>query len=297
MDVNAKVFAAYWPLEDVRLGPILQQYPTRTTRALQARQGRFVVKVYQDEFALGLVSPSLDQIAGCLSVLDYLAEQGFRHAPALVRTRSGNSFVQRDGWTAYLMTYVEGRTPPRSVDTFHDLGRVAARLSTCWDYPHPYPISVPGTIQELAAQAEDYPFREEFLRVVEWLAPLEGQPASLIHAEINPPNAIRARDGTMVLLDWDTAGRGPTVLMSGYPLIVTLVGESDCRFHRDWAVAFYTGFTVGRGMTVEEKEMVFRAALLHALRYLRVHNTAARWARVQYALAHRDELLSVIPSR
>ncbi len=101
----------------------------------------------------------------------------------------------------------------------------------------------------------------------------------------------------MVLLDWDAAGRGPAALMAGYPLLLCFVDEADFTFRQDWAAAFYQAYTAGTGMTKQEKEMVFTAALLHALRYLRVHNTHGRWARVVYALEHKDTLLAAIPTR
>ena len=50
-------------------------------------------------------------------------------------------------------------------------------------------------------------------------------------------------------------------------------------------------------MTPEQKELVFAAALLHALRYLKFGDTGKRWARIRYALEHRDLLLPAIPTR
>jgi hypothetical protein len=41
----------------------------------------------------------------------------------------------------------------------------------------------------------------------------------------------------------------------------------------------------------------FVAALLHALRYLKFYHPLQRWARICYALDHRDLLLAAIPTK
>ena len=45
----------------------------------------------------------------------------------------------------------------------------------------------------------------------------------------------------------------------------------------------------------DEKELLFRAALLHALRYMQFANQQKRWERVCYAVAQREQLLSFLP--
>ena len=122
------------------------------------------------------------------------------------------------------------------------------------------------------------------------------QPVSLIHGEINTFNSLQTPDGGIYLLDWDAVGTGPTVLGAGYPLITCFLDE-NLTFHRDRAAAFYDGYTAGQGMTGKEKETLFTAALLHALRYLRFGDTARRWTRVCYAVEQRERLLDAIATR
>jgi hypothetical protein len=50
-------------------------------------------------------------------------------------------------------------------------------------------------------------------------------------------------------------------------------------------------------MTDGTKEMLFTAALLHALRYMPFHNPIERWNRILYAVENKDLLLSAIPAR
>lgn len=144
--------------------------------------------------------------------------------------------------------------------------------------------------------APRYPFEREFLELVATLRVLADQPAGLIHGEINPANSVLSPNDQLTLVDWDQAGRGPLLLEAGDPLLTAFLTE-DLRFRQDSAVAFYDDYTDGVGMTEADRNLAFTAALLHALRYLRFGNPETRWARIRYALTHRDELLSAIPSR
>ena len=296
IELDAAFIERHWPLDEVHVGPTLQRYATRTTIDLDAAQGPFVAKAYANAAALGLTNPSVEEIRRGLHVLPYLAQENFVHAPRLLATRDGETFVRTESRTVYLLERIPGTPPPDTPASWAQVGRIAARLNEHTDYPHPYPISVRGTIRELREEADAYPFREEFLRHVAQLDVLADQPASLIHAEINTANALKAPDGRLYLLDWDSTGTGPTVLEPGYPLIHVFLRE-DGEFAEDCARAFYDAYTAGKGMTPGQKELVFAAALLHALRYLKFGDTARRWARTLYALDNRDLLLSAIPTR
>ena len=267
----------HWPLDEVHAGPNLQHYATRTTIALDAAQGPFVAKTYANATALGLNNPSVEEIERGLHVFPYLAQKGFTHAPRLLATRDGRSFVRTESTTMYLIERIEGSAPPDTPASWAQLGLVAARLNAYTDYPHPYPISVRGTIRELREEADAYPFREEFLQHVAQLDVMADQPMSLIHAEINTANALKAHDGRLYLLDWDSTGTGPTVLEAGYPLIHVFLRE-DREFAQDCARAFYDAYTAGAGMTLGQKHLVFATALLHGLRYLKFGDPGKRWA-------------------
>ncbi len=293
MDSPMTELTRHWLLDGVITGPALQRSNTRTTVAIHSDQGRFVVKTYDEAPALGLVHPSAAEIDQHLSIFDHLADTGFGHAPVLLRTRLQERFAHSDGRIIYVLQQIAGSIPPDTPGTWAEFGRLAARLNANPDYPHAYGIPVAGTIAELTRQARDYPFEHEFLDLVATLGVLANQPTGLIHAEINPANAILSPDGRLTLLDWDQAGTGPWVLEAGYPLLAHFLTE-DLAFHRESAAAFYDTYTGGRGLTADQRELVFTAALLHALRYLRFGDPARRWARIRFALAHRDEFLAAM---
>jgi Ser/Thr protein kinase RdoA (MazF antagonist) len=283
----------HWNLARVVADATLQQNPTRSVVAIRSDQGRHVVKVYRDEWALGLVNPTVAEIDRRLTIFDYLERTGFRQAPALVKTRTGDRFVRGDGATIYILGWVAGTRPPATPGTWAALGRLAADLNTRTDYPHDFAIPVAGAMAELAEQADGYSFRSEFLALVATLDVLADGPTCLIHGELNPANAIRSPDGRLIVLDWDQAGTGPWALEGGYPLITTFLSE-DLSFDARSAAAFFGAWTGGHDLDAERRELIFTAALFHALRYLPFGDPARRWARIRHALAHRRALLSVL---
>jgi len=283
----------HWNLEHVVSDATLQQYPTRSVVAIRSDQGRFVVKVYNDEWALGLVNPSIAAIDRRLSIFEYLARTGFRLAPVLLKTKTSDRFLRTGGTTMYVLEWIEGSRPPATTETWAELGRLAACLNARTDYPHDYAIPVAGAIAELTEQAGRYPFRSEFLELVSTLGILADQPTCLIHGELNPPNAVRSPDGRLSILDWDQAGTGPWALEGGYPLITTFLSE-DLAFDARSAAAFYGAWARDHDLDAGRKDVIFTAALFHALRYLGFGDPLRRWARIRYALTHKHELLSAL---
>jgi len=289
----AELVERHWPLDRVVPGVDLQSSPTRNVMSILSEQGAFVVKVYEDAWALGLVRLSPAEIDQRLGIFDHLAANGFRHAPSLLRTRTGDRFFRTDGMTVYVLGQIDGRRPSPTAATWAELGRLVALLNGLPAFPVPYGIPVGGAIAELTRKADRYPFRSDFLRLVSTLDDLVDLPACPIHGEINLANSLVSADGRIFLLDWDQAGTGPWALEPGYLLITTFLSE-DLVFDAASATAFYRSWTGGRPVSAGSKELIFTAAILHALRYLEFGDHSRRWARIQHALAHREELLTVL---
>ena len=237
-----------------------------------------------------------------LYVYDFLAGRGFPHIPALLCTRDGAPLVYSAGQRVCLMEYIPHglpgftEAPDRQAQAWQALGQAAAALNAITGYPYAHPITVSGAIAELTAWVEGRPFELRFLALVSRLGALEhSQPIGLIHAEINTANARRRDDGTVVLLDWDEAGNGPAMLEAGYPLITVFLSEQDLMFQHRQAAAFYRGYTGGVSLSRGDRELIFNADLLHALRYMSFANVERRWERICYAVDHEAMLLDVLP--
>jgi Ser/Thr protein kinase RdoA (MazF antagonist) len=305
MQLTPGFVSQHWPLDEVRIGRTLQVAEARNTVALQSAQGHFVVKTYDNLSALTLNNPTQQTIRECLYVFEFLQEKRFQHCPQLWKTRSGETFVRTETDTAILLERIEGSHPRPTATLWAEVGHVLAKLNALTDFPHPYPIEVLGCIEEMRQWAEEYPFREEYVKLVDRLEVLADQPASLIHGEAHNGNFLRTPDGRIYLLDMDNMGTSPTVLEAGFPLIGCFLDEpkhtdvpEEIVFHRSWAQAFYEAYTGGVGMSEAQKELVFTGALLHALRYIHFGGTLLqRWSRICYALEHKDRLLAAIPSQ
>jgi Ser/Thr protein kinase RdoA (MazF antagonist) len=109
---------------------------------------------------------------------------------------------------------------------------------------------------------------------------------------MSPGNTVERPDGTLVLLDLDTVGKGPRVLDVGFPLIQQFVTE-DWVFRRELATAFYGAYGARIRLSRDELRHVFPAALFRALMYLQFGDRERRWRRIRWALEHRLELEAV----
>jgi hypothetical protein len=286
--LNPQFFMEHWPLTDISFGETFQTYPTRRVVQIFAAQGAFVAKIDDQPPAFELASQAY-------AVFDFLASRAFSHIPVLLKTRDGRRLVHTHDQSVAVMEYLGGEKPDASRATWLEFGAIARTLNACTGYPNRYAVDTQGAIAELMAQANTHPHAAQFQGFVSLLMPLLHTPKyGLVHGEINLANAARRNDGMLVLLDWDDAGIGPTVLEPGYPLIVVFLTE-NLHFHRELATAFYHQYYAGSAPPADEKELLFRAALLHALRYMQFANQQQRWERVCYAVAQQEQLLSVLP--
>jgi Ser/Thr protein kinase RdoA (MazF antagonist) len=213
MQLTPGFVSQHWRLDNVRILRTLQDSQTRTTVALRSDQGPFVIKIYDNRSALSLNNPTLEIIRECLFVFEFLQEKRFEHCPQLCKTRSGETFVRTETDTAILLERIEGSHPRPRAAIWAEVGRVLAKLNALADFQHPYPIAVLGCIEEMRQGAQEYPFREEYVKLVDRLEVLADQPASLIHGEAHIGNFLRTPKGKIYLLDLDNLGTGPTVLV------------------------------------------------------------------------------------
>ncbi len=285
--LTSHLITQHWPLDNISFGASFQTYPTRRVVQIHSRQGDFVAKIDQQP-------PTYAAACQPYAVVDFLAAQGFPYMPALLKTRAGQPLFYGAGQSVALMEYIDGGPPANRPATWQALGQIAAQLNSFTGCPITYAIPTSAVIVELTAQAQNHPQPQQFCDFIDQLSPLLDAPtAGVVHGEINLANVVQRRDGTLVVLDWDAAGTGSTVLEAGYPLLVVFLTEA-LHFQQEQAVAFYRGYYGAQLPSAAEQDLLFRAALLHALRYMHFANQPQRWARICYAVAHRDHLLAAI---
>ncbi len=280
----------HWPLTGATIGASFGGPFARRVFVVHSDQGTFAAKVNDDP-------PPVEAAAVELDVLGYLAARNYRHAPGLLRTRSGASLVHTGARSVAILDFVPGRfdqNGPSRASAWYGLARATAVLNAHTDYPHEsgqaFVDQVPNELRE---KVRGHRIESEFLALLTRIEPLQqARQRGLVHGEVNFANSGYRTDGTVVLLDWDGAGTGPTALDYGYPLITQFIGEHDRTVDRQSAEAFYGAYTDAGG--VVDVEMAFLAAVFQALFLMWFFNSDGRWERVQWAVEHEADLCALI---
>lgn len=290
MELSAGFVAAHWPLTSVSVAPLQIGRFQRGVFSVEAKEGVFAAKVND-------LPPPVGPAAAELDVFPFLAARRFEHAPELLSTIAGAPLVHTGARSVVVMEMVPGRFDPDAappVAIWTELGRVMARLNAFTDYQHAWGKSfIEKVPDELRQKVRGHPIEAEFVPLLDRVVVLrESTRQSLVHAEVNLANSGHRADGTVVLLDWDGVGTGPTALDYGYPLLTQFVDQFDRTFHRDAAEAFYGAYADTGG--VVDAEEAFLAGLFQAMFMMWFFNVEGRWARIQWAVQHEDELCSMI---
>ena len=288
---TAEFLQTHFPLSGVEIGAGFGKgRHGRRVYTVHAREGTFAAKVNDKPPALGHATRELD-------VLPYLQARDYPHAPALVPTRDGAPLVHTSTRSVTLLEYVPGHFDPdgpQDAPTWAALARAIAALSAFCDYPHPFAQQYIDEVpNELREKVRGLPLEAEFVALLDRIEPLRRcEQRSFVHGEVNFANSGARADGTVVLLDWDSTGTGPTPLDYGYPLITQFIDQFDLTFNRAATEAFYGAYTDAGGLV--DVEDAFLAALFQAMFLMWFFNVDGRWARIQWAVRHEDELCAVI---
>lgn len=281
---SAELLSARWGLTDVTVVERLQTYPTRLVERIVSVQGSFAVKVDDAPGAL---------VQGSEQVQSAVARALPRQVPRIVPDLSGGLFVVDQGRRVTVYEDIDGDRPAAIAQTWSALGTILARLHALPAVPRPFGIPVQAAADELARQADDYPFGEDFCPLTQRVRRIRDDPVATIHGEVNLSNVRQRPDGELVLLDWDSAGTGPIAIDLGYPLICVFHDE-DLTWHPDHAEAFYGTYAEHSTTPMPPPEQIFDAALMHAMRYLRFANTRKRWARIGHAISQEASLIETL---
>ncbi len=285
--IDPQFITNHWPLSKVSLGETFQSYSSRNVVRVHANEGEFVAKIDHQP-------PSFETAVQTYAIYDFLIARHFPHIPSIVKATDGNPLVYTHHQSVAVIEFIDGGHPEPTPSTWQELGQIAAKLNSIPDFPFSYGVPTQGVIAELTEEAGHHPVSAQFLSFVDLLLPLLDYPRQgLVHSEINLSNAMRRQNGELVLIDWDEVGTGATVLEAGYPLITVFLTE-DLIFQQELAAAFYQAYYGQNQPDDHEKELLFRSALLHSLRYMKYANQQKRWERICYAVAHKNSLLSAI---
>ncbi|WP_175548659.1 phosphotransferase enzyme family protein [Mangrovactinospora gilvigrisea] len=281
---GAALLREHWGLTRVTVSERLQTFPSRFVERIQADQGSFAVKVDQEP---GTMVEGSDQVqAGVAALLP-------RHVPTIIPDRTACLWAIDQGRRITVHEDIDGGHPASDQSTWSRLGTLLARMHALPHAPRAFAIPVAVAADELDRLAGDYPFCEDFRALLPRVRLIDDEPAATIHGEVNLSNVRQRTTGELVLLDWDAAGAGPIALDLGYPLICVFHDE-DLTWHGEHARAFYTAYAASRATILPPPEQIFNAALMHAMRYLRFANPAARWTRIRHVIDHERDLVDLL---
>lgn len=229
--------AECYGLSDVTLKSISPyHFEDRGIYQVAGRDGSaFVLRAFRDD-----VSESLNQQ---ITVLEYLRKQRFT-APTVRLTSSGAAVARFQGWSALLVSYVDGAVAGFSPEDVERLAEKLARLHNVSGADtsgyagigrasrHPERV-VERALTNLARALPHIPaglhsFLEDSVVAIQDIRETQrsGQfPETIVHGDCWPANAVKTSDGDTVLIDWDRAGIGPAFLDLCYLLLMCHLGK------------------------------------------------------------------------
>jgi Ser/Thr protein kinase RdoA (MazF antagonist) len=211
-----------------------------------------------------------------------LALEGLSYpAPRVVRALDGSNTAEHEGIKLVVTTFVEGSlvdSDANSPEGLRAMSRTIGRLHALTPPQEPsLPVAdfMPAVQLDwaegcLLGVEESVPAQwrgrfDELLRTMRSTPSFTDLPACLVHNDCHPGNAVYQENGEVVLIDWDGAGLGASVIDLGFLLIaadtytpdVPCTGSSDERVH-----AIVDGYAEHRRPDVAELD-----ALAAAIRY------------------------------
>lgn len=161
-------------------------------------------------------------------------------------------------------------------------------------------IEVNALIENMYQRVHEYPFKKEYDRVVGSLPNFDEYKKAFIHTDIGPHNAILNKEGKVIFIDYDDAGRGSIYIDAGYPLITQFVRyqkTGELKFDYNNAKAFYDGYLSKQKLDIKEKELIFNGAVFMQLMYMPCfgeEGVKPMWDILSFALKNRDKIMSVL---
>jgi Ser/Thr protein kinase RdoA (MazF antagonist) len=172
------------------------------------------------------------------TLLTLLAEQHYP-APRVIPSLRGDQVISEGPWHLLLTTWITGHAGEISHEHLELLGSVLGRLH-CLPSPeepnvgparwnHSYSIPHALVCMEQAKEGVPPFYRALYRQCQQTLQTvstyLASAPSVLIHGDCWPPNSVRVGSKEVVLIDWEGAGRGASILDFGSLVLTCQYGE------------------------------------------------------------------------
>lgn len=270
----------HYALDQLEIEADLTTWGQRKALLLNARQGRYVVKICE-------AGRSESVVQSDVGILAYLAKYAFP-APHLLKTRAGEDYLAYGDSFLHIYTFIEGRHPRPDPDFMYRAGQCMARLHNLpYDgYGKASTYQPAALIDEVKASlnraltTDQRELAFELLQDVDALPAFEGLPVGLIHTDPYLVNWISDNAGQLYLIDWDDAGIGLPLLdaaycvanLSTYPRHEAerwdVPVEGSITWRKDWAGVFLEGYQSERRLGERERQLFAAAIKLNVLAYI-----------------------------
>ena len=265
-------------------------------------ENRGIYRVDEEKEAPSVLRAFLDdvtiELTGHVAVLDYLQQRAFP-APRVRRTRDGKLLAFYAGWTALLVSFLEGEVADFTPESLELLGNLTSHLhvlsyNILAETEH---VRLPESRlrpTQFASQAIDnlmqalpsapatlrqsYEDALEALRRVQQARQAGLLPETLIHGDCWPRNAVRIPEGGMALIDWDCAGIGPAILDVGYLLLACHLSKPQLpamQADEQCIAAVVRGYCQQRKPSAAELDILEDALLYDVARRIGLESTPA----------------------
>ncbi|HET8841349.1 MAG TPA: phosphotransferase [Ktedonobacteraceae bacterium] len=229
------------------------------------------------------------ELTGHATVLDYLHRHAFT-APEVTKTRNGGVLASYEGWTALLLSFLEGEETDFAPESLEVLGSLTGSLhrlssdvlaeteSSSLPESRLRPtLSASEAIDHLVQVLPCVPsalsqFCEDAMATLQRVQEAQQAgllPETLLHGDCWPKNAVQQGSGGMALIDWDCAGIGPAILEVGYLLLACHLGKPQLpAMHADSQriAAVVHGYCQQRKPSAVELNMLEEAVLYDVAR-------------------------------
>lgn len=276
-----------WGFKEIAL-ELLQNKGDRFVYKVISKEGNFVIKISDTE-------KGGEQFKKDLYMLEYGPLKGFIYVPEVMKTRDGNSYTHFENRFVFMMVFLSGESPEDNPTDWHRIGALTARLHNIKNYKYTADLNPLDKKEAVCKFSQDLSFGKEYRNLFDALPDFSQLPKTPIHTDIGLHNSIKKENGEIIFIDWDDAGVGLRILDIGFPLLSQFIDENNI-LHAENAKAFYSSYfeKVDTPVSKEEKKMIFDASLFFALIYLRYSDVDKTWQRIQWALAHREEIEQVL---
>ncbi len=178
-----------------------------------------------------------------------------------------------------------------------------------------FPSALSGRKERFYSWFADRPFKPLFDALLDGLPDFFDLDQCLIHSDLGPHNAMRRKNGAVVLIDLDDSGIGSRHLDLGWAFIMQFVdfdhATGAMRYRFDLALAFLCGYYHGRKpetkdgraagrkddqddtLTRAEYDLLWQGAIFMHISYMKTYGPYAvdsLWKILQFGIGQKEKL-------